>query len=224
METIEKHEALFECIKEFASSKNESPAVNTIVLVGKRGTGRTKLATEAVLSACCDDSSVSMESYSGDIKAARLFNILQENSKENCVIVFDNVSSLLADDKSINMISAVADNSDHRVVSSSSAKNDVAFKGKIIIVMDESEANNRRLLPLMSRAFVLKMKYDKNDIIDVAQTILEELEEENDVDFETSDILNALMSKEVPTLRDVVKTFELAKLAGIDIALQTLLQ
>lgn len=222
METIEKHETLFECIKAFASSKNENPAVNTIVLVGKRGTGRTKLATEAVLSTCCDDSLVSMESYSGDIKAARLFNILNDNSSENKIVVFDNVSSLLADDKSINMISAVADNNDHRVVSSSSAKNDVAFKGKIIIVMDEGESRNSRLSPLLSRAFVLRMKYDKNDILDVAQTVLEELEEENDIDFEVSDILNALMEKDTPTLRDAVKTFELAKLAGIELALETL--
>jgi hypothetical protein len=126
----------------------------------------------------------------GYVRPTALYRLLHANSQEGDVIVFDDCDSIFFDDTSINLLKAVCDSTDKRVVSYMTEANLVAddgenlpkqfqFKGTVIFItnydFDDMITRGHKLSPhlqaLVSRAHYvdLAMKTKRDYIVRIKQ-------------------------------------------------------
>lgn len=86
-----------------------------LVLSGPAGIGKTH-TIQFRLDSLENDDSISFKRIAGYARPTALFKMLYEYRHEDCVIVFDDVDSLLMDETSLNLLKGATDSSDKRII------------------------------------------------------------------------------------------------------------
>lgn len=104
----------FEVLAEMTEAATDG-AVRSMIVSGPGGLGKS-YTVERVLSSW-DPNAVNHTVIRGFVKATGLFKLLYQNRAPGQVLVFDDADSVFLDDVSINLLKAVCDSTDDRIVS-----------------------------------------------------------------------------------------------------------
>lgn len=151
--------------------------VNSLLISGPSGIGKT-YTIDKVLTEYSEDleNPIKYSKLNGKITPLSFYNMLKENSDEECVLFFDDSDSILTNPISLNMLKAASEKTSRRTVSYVSSKFDATsfvFEGKIVIATNQRISKNEHFKAVVDRFHVYDMNISMTEklakIIDISK-------------------------------------------------------